>query len=87
MVVRRLPPSQPGRGNAAQYVADVEVGGAPNERRTEAQAMKGGAGPSSSGPGQSGSGSSRRSGIMSMRFDGKGLPEGEEGKSEDAVSI
>lgn len=64
----------------------METGGAPNAGRTEAQAMKGGAGPSSA-PGQSGSGASRRGGMMSMRFDGKDSAGNEGEKQEEAVSI
>lgn len=61
VIVRRLPPSKPGRGSASQYVADLQAAG-PNSTVVERSA----AGPSDGarrGP--------MHRGQMSMRFDGR----------------
>lgn len=59
VIVRRLPPSKPGRGSAAKYVADLQGGGANSSVQERVQPT---AGTSKGMPFR---------GQMSMRFDGR----------------
>lgn len=62
VIARRLPPSKPGRGSAAQYVADVQSGGA-NSNVTEDRGM-----PSQA---QDARRAAIHRGQMTMRFDNR----------------
>ena len=74
VLARRVPPSRAGKGNAAQYVADLGVtGGGKGEERFNGPNASGVAAPTA---GPSGSGSrppqaARGVGMMTRRFDGK----------------